>query len=288
MYLFVRVFVPTPRTPIVSSAPSAAAVFAFRCVKYSCDADSIDGTIEVSSAGISSRIAWGGNVNTIAEFTVPEKILLAGFQLEEQGQSPFSAEALIVVSWQKFPRTFGLKGYDEQYPDSNKVLASIMGEKGLARRGWLLKMGQKLYSLSPDGRQAVRRLLDGDAPLKPVRSDRPIKLSKEYDKLMQGLFETSAYEKIREGRQPELTFADACRFWSITENLSGDALDARLDHLRAVLAEVERQIGPGSANLGDGHNINADDLTQMVAIHKHLSERFGRHLTLLRNRVVRP
>src|SRR5216683_468758 len=93
------------------------------------------------------------SVNVVTECTVPEKILLAAYQLEEQGQSPFSAEALIVSSWQKFPRTFGLKGYTDLYPDSNKILSSIMGEKGLARRGWLVKMGQKLYSLTNAGRQ---------------------------------------------------------------------------------------------------------------------------------------
>src|SRR5208283_902556 len=96
------------------------------------------------------------------ECTVPEKILLAAWQLEEQGQSPFSAEALIVAAWQKFPRAFGLKGYADQYPDSNKVLTSIMGEKGLARRGWLAKMGQKLYTLTREGKQTVRRLMQAD------------------------------------------------------------------------------------------------------------------------------
>ena len=84
------------------------------------------------------------NGPNVDEFTVPEKILLAADTLDKQGQSPFSAEALIVVSWQKFPKTFGLKGYADQYPDSNKILSSIMGEKGLARRGWLVKMGQKM------------------------------------------------------------------------------------------------------------------------------------------------
>jgi len=227
-------------------------------------------------------------VTTITECTVPEKILLAAHQLEEQGQSPFSAEALIVAAWQKYPRTFGLKGYDEQYPDSNKVLSSIMGEKGLARRGWLNKMGQKLYSLSSEGRRAVRRLLQGEDQPEAARGDRPIKLSKEYDKLLQGLFVTSAYEKVREARQQELTFADACRFWSITENMSSDALDARLDHLRASLADIERLIGASSANLGDGRNIAAEDLTQLGDIHRNLLQRFGRHLTLLRNRVTRP
>jgi hypothetical protein len=231
----------------------------------------------------------GASVNTIAECTVPEKILLAAFQLEEQGHSPFSAEALIVAAWQKYPRTFGLKGYDEQYPDSNKVLASIMGEKGLTRRGWLSKPAQKLYALTNEGRRVVRRLLHGDdQPAAASKPDRPIRLSKEHDKFMQGLFVTSAYEKFREGRQQELTFADACRFWGITENLSGEALDARLDHVRAALADIERQVGLTSANLGDGHNITLDDVGLMCDIHNHLLQRFGRHLTLLRNRAGRP
>jgi hypothetical protein len=223
-------------------------------------------------------------VNTIADCTVPEKILLAAFQLEQDGQSPFSAEALIVAAWQKYPRTFGLKGYDERYPDSNKVLASIMGEKGLARRGWLAKMGQKLYALTREGRQAVRRLQQGDDEMAPAA---PVKLARDLDRVLQDLFASTAYEKHRAGRQEELKFADACRFWGVTENLSGEALDARLDHLRAVLAEAEGQVGLGSATLGNGRSVTGDDLGALGDVHRHLQERFARHLTLLRNRASR-
>ena len=60
-----------------------------------------------------------------------------------------------MAAWQKFPKTFGLKGYTDQYPDSNKILSSIMGEKGLAGRGWLVKMGQK--ALRPDARRPAGR-----------------------------------------------------------------------------------------------------------------------------------
>src|ERR1700704_3871166 len=118
----------------------------------------------------------GSRVNIVAECTVPEKILLAAYNLEEHGQSPFSAEALIVAAWQKFPRTFGLKGYADQYPDSNKVLTSIMGEKGLAKRGWLAKMGQKLYTLTREGRQSVRRLSQTDEATAAPAADRPTKI----------------------------------------------------------------------------------------------------------------
>jgi hypothetical protein len=226
-------------------------------------------------------------VNIVVDTTLPEKILLAAFQLEEAGQSPFSAEALIVCSWQQYPQTFGLKGYAEQYPDSNKVLSSIMGEKGLAKRGWLIKMGQKLYALTREGRGVIRRLLqEEDAPRQDVAS-RPTSVSKEQDKLLQGLFQSTALLKFQEGRKLEWTFADACRYWGITENMQGDVLDARLDHVRANLADIERQLGTGSATLSDGRSISGEDISMLYDIHNQMHTRFGRHLTLLRSRTAR-
>lgn len=220
-------------------------------------------------------------MNTVAECTVPEKILLAAYELEDQGQSPFSAETLIVASWQKFPKTFGLKGYADQYPDSNKVLTSIMGVKGLAGRGWLAKEGQKLYSLSRDGKQVVRRLLhDGDSPPPEVSS----KLSRDLEKLLMSLFDSSASQKYLEGLKQELTFADACRFWGISESLHGEALDARLNRMRAGLSDIDRSIGATGIDLSNGRSVTASDVAQLHKVDDYLKERFGRHLTLLRNR----
>jgi hypothetical protein len=223
-------------------------------------------------------------VNTIADCTVPEKILLAAFQLEEAGQSPFSAETLIVSVWQQFPRTFGLKGYADQHPDSNKVLSSLMGEKGLARRGWLNKMGQKLYALTREGRQLVRRLRNDDPPPLPTEN---VKLPRDQDKLLQTLFASTAVRKYQDNRKPELTFADACRFWSITENLQGAALDDRLALMRATLGDIERTIGQSKTALSDGRLLTGDDANMLCDLHLYLEERFSRHLTLLRNRVAR-
>jgi hypothetical protein len=190
-----------------------------------------------------------------------------------------------VASWQKFPKTFGLKGYADQYPDSNKVLSCIMGERGLARRGWLSKMGQKLYSLTKEGRNVVGRLKEGGE--QPTVSSGIVKLSRDQEKYLQTLFGSSAAQKFEEGLKDELTFADACRFWGITENLHGEALTARLDRLRASLADIERVLGTGTAELANGRSVSKDDLSLLIAVHEYLEERFARHLTLLRNRVVR-
>jgi hypothetical protein len=222
-------------------------------------------------------------VNRLAECTLPEKILLAASQLEEQGQSPFSAEALIVTAWKKYPRTFGLKGYEDLYPDSNKVLAGIMGEKGLPGRGWMVKVGQKQYSLTRDGRQIVRKLLQGEE-VPPLTARRSVpQLSREQDLLLQQLLASAAYQKLAQGRESEWTFSEACRFWSIGDQVGG-AIDTRLDHLQAQLTEIERTLAGRAAVLGNGREITGRDVGQVCDLHQQLEQRFVRHLTLLRNR----
>lgn len=218
----------------------------------------------------------------VDEFTVPEKILLAADSLDKQGQSPFSAEALIVASWVKFPKTFGLKGFAEQYPDSNKILSSIMGEKGLARRGWLVKMGQKLYALTREGRTVVRRVMlqEEEAPAPSTL----LRLGRDQEKFTQGLLDSSAVQKFEENRKGELTFADACRFWGITENMKGDQLDTRLEQVGTYLTEMDRQFAENDAELTNGRVVTAGDIRVLTNIHRYMEDRFDRHLNLLRSR----
>jgi hypothetical protein len=220
----------------------------------------------------------------VEEFTVPEKILLAADSLDKEGQSPFSAEALIVASWQKFPKTFGLKGYADQYPDSNKILSSIMGEKGLARRGWLVKMGQKMYALTRDGRQVVRRVLLEEEEEHPGPN---IRLSRDMEKFVLGLLESGAVQKFDENRKADLTFADACRFWGVSENMKGEALDARIVQVQGCLAELDRTLADADAELGTGRLLIASDIRFLTNVHRYMEDRFDRHLNLLRTRAVK-
>src|SRR5262249_46501680 len=171
---------------------------------------------------------------------------------------------------------------------SNKVLASIMGEKGLARRGWLVKMGQKLYALTREGRQVVRKLLHegGEAPAAGAAG--PVKLSKEQEKFLQTLFASSALEKLLQGHKQDINFADASRFWGFTQNVQGEAVESRLTRVRASLADVDRLLGAGgTAVLSNGRSVSGEEVGQLCDLHTYMEEKFDRVLSLLRSRAGR-
>lgn len=227
------------------------------------------------------------SVNAVAELTVSQKILLAADRLETAGTTPFSAEALIVSSWEDSPRTFGLKGYVEQYPDSNRVLACIMGERGLARRGWLEKRGQKLYSLSRQGKDEARRIRDGDdspTPSPRRRNLAQIKVPKDLEQYLVGLFTTTAFRRYEEGMKREITYRDACRFWGLPETAAGDAVDKALDKVPATLTAVEALLVGGSVELGNGQSVSQEDLRGLAVVHRFLAEQFARHLSQQRDK----
>ena len=94
-----------------------------------------------------------------------------------------------------------------------------MGERGLTRRGWLAKMGQKLYTLTREGSQVVLRLQQGDEPPPTAAS---VRIARDLEKHLLALFSSHVVQKFEEGLKEEVTFAEACRFWGITENLHGE------------------------------------------------------------------
>ncbi len=220
---------------------------------------------------------------SVAQYTVSEKILLAAFELDADGNSPFSAESLIVHSWKLFPRTFGLKGYAESYPDSNKVLTSIMGERGLARKGWLIKMGQKLYALTRDGKRMVARLKGEEEPDLEHR----LTLPPEDDRFLLQLLNSTAYQKFESNQKNDLAFADACRFWDITQNLKGDALDDRLTSIDRKFNDLEQLLSQEDGELVSGKVVSAGDVRVLRNLHSFMQDRFESVLKLLRSRSTR-
>lgn len=92
-----------------------------------------------------------------AELTVRQKILMAAVSLASDTEA-FTVEDLIVRSWEQFPESFSLRGYQTRHPDSNRVLAKLSGTDGLCGLGWLEHSDQRMYRMTRKGRLVAKQL----------------------------------------------------------------------------------------------------------------------------------
>jgi hypothetical protein len=215
--------------------------------------------------------------------TVVEKILLAAHELEERGQSPFTAEQLIVKAWEMDRDLFGLQGYSSRYPDSNRVLTNIMGRKGLAGRGWIERVAEKKYRLTAGGARAALKLgqTDTAGPGYAGALSR-----KEIDVLVR-MLESTAFEKKSKG-DDDIIFRDACAFWGISNYSNAKTLRDRFVEIRDVLKAIDEAIEETST-----HEIALPDRKRVIDektvvglrdTHEVLQKTFFNELEVIRKR----
>ena len=143
-------------------------------------------------------------------------------------------------------------------------------------------MGQKLYAITREGKHAVRKLLQEEP--EPTASAPTVRLRADLEKQLVTLLDSTAVQKFEERRKNDLTFADACRFWAITENMRGDTLDDQFSKFDKDLLELERIIAVNEIELTNGRMVSPGDVRVLSNIHRYMEDRFSRHLNLLLSR----
>ena len=215
------------------------------------------------------------------KLTKADKLLLSAAKLEERGERPFSAEQLAVEGWRQFPEDFALQGYP-QYPDSNRVYSLIMGSKPLRNRGWLRKVGTKMYQLSEAGMIAAESLEDKSDSTQQVGSS----LSRQQKALLNRLNSAAATRKVREEDPDSLVFSDACAFWQISSRSNSKTFNTRVESIESVLDAAE-QVVPSNAIIvmgrGDGE-INANMIALLQETHTLMLEKFEEEIEIIQAR----
>src|SRR5260370_91782 len=81
--------------------------------------------------------------------------------------------------------------------------------------------------MAVEGHSFGRKLRQGERP----DPEAPTDISGEHDKLLLHLRGTPAVQKYDDDRRNDLKFGDACRFWSISEEMQGESLDSKLNRI---------------------------------------------------------
>lgn len=207
-----------------------------------------------------------------------DRILLAAAELGEGGA--FTAEELIVKAWQKYPDHFGLQGFADRYPDSNRVLSKIMGKGSALRcRGLLRKVGQKRYLVTDAGQIAAQALGEvGEAS-----GQRLAELTRPLASALHRMLKSPALEKFR--RSQPLSFSDVSSFWNISPRSSAFQLADRTQEARsAIQIALKRAATSGTVALPGGVTVSDADLRLLVELGDHIREEFASELDVIRLR----
>ena len=225
-------------------------------------------------------------MNNIKRLSVVDKLLISAHKLEESGLSPFSAEDLVVEAWKNYPDVFGLTGYRDNggnlmYPDSNRVFAEIMGSKPIRKRGYLKKVGKKLYELTESGHEEALRIKDF-APSKPIKK---ISLSREIENELRRLLKTRAYEKAINQQLDEITFFDSCSFWRISPRSSAIEFEGKIANIYSILKKVEEVFKEEFFTFEHGGKpLKISDIELIKDLNVYLLDEFHTEIEIIKSR----
>lgn len=217
-----------------------------------------------------------------------EMVLLAAY--ERWPDMEFTSEELVIACWQQYPDSFGLQGYSDKYPDSNIVYRHIMGKGSIVKKQrWLSQKGQKRYIVTPAGVNhalGLRGVTDSRPELQRYRIDR------FYEQILLRVFTGTAWTKFRSGKIEELTFTDACGFWSINPRSSGEQYMHAKSDLAEAITVTRRHIKHISdsnrkVTLASKVSVSSQDLEQLEILEKELQTRFKDQIDLINRRSIR-
>ena len=214
-----------------------------------------------------------------------EMVLLAAY--DKWPESEFTAEELVVACWQQYPDSFGLQGYSHKYPDANIVYRHIMGKSSIVKKQrWLSQKSQKRYALTPAGTNHVLKIRGIDSQRAEIQQHR---IDRFYEQVLLRVLNGSAWNKFKNNQINDLTFTDACGFWSISPRYSGEQYKAARHDLAEAISTVKRHLDEGNSEitLASRVSVSLKDLNNLETLEKELDTRFKDQLNLINRRSVK-
>jgi hypothetical protein len=154
-----------------------------------------------------------------------------------------------------------------------------MGTKPMRQRGYLVKVGNKLYQLTEAGVQYAGGLRPQTIGIEKVGLARPLK-----DEL-QRLLKAKATYKLKTGRIDEITFPDACGFWKISARSTSIDFTGRYNNIEKLIASAKTATQEKGIVLRHGSDtITLNDVNNLQEVHHLMRERFAAEIEVILRR----
>lgn len=213
------------------------------------------------------------------EFTMPQSALIALCRADPSGARVFSDADVSVLAWEHDRSKFSLVGYN--YPDSNKVLALLMGARGLVAKGYVEKVGLRRYRLTPAGVALGRRLVESSSSSAEVpvsRRIRSVSVPSDIDAYLSCALSSRAFTLYGAGMKAQIEVSDAKNFWGETRGANcSDTLVASEKFNNCLILARDYFVGD-SLRLEGGREVSQAELDKLRDISLWLHSKFSGEL----------
>jgi hypothetical protein len=212
-----------------------------------------------------------------------DQILLAALACSGGDLSKtFTFEELLVEAWKRDPQAWGLRGFESEHPDSERIHRELdsrgKGNKGVVAQGALEKAGARVYRLTAKGLNAASGLAPEDAGLRQ-KADRILEAR------IRSILEHPTFIAWLKDANTPRHFRDAGHFWGVAPGTPPRVIRDRLqeidDTLHDALELLDRK-GVEEVLEGRGQLLfDRTDLLRSIEFNQTLKQRFAKDLRLL-------
>lgn len=194
----------------------------------------------------------------------------------------FSFEDLLVQAWREDPSSWGLRGYEDEHPDPERLHREVdsrgKGQEGLVGTGMLKKVETRVYRLTPKGMVVA-------ASAAPDSSEERRGVERTFEGEVRRIIEHPVFVGwLKEPSTPG-RFREAGRFWGVAAGMPPGTVRERVsgveDTLNAALELLEERDAVRVGRSGGKSLYEREDIVRALDFQEAMKRRFVKDLQLL-------
>jgi hypothetical protein len=232
-------------------------------------------------------ISAGTKKETPRRASLREQVLLAALDCSGGDlEKTFTAEDLLVAAWKRDRVAWGLRGYEQEYPDADRLRKEIDSRgaregspsTGLVASGLLLRVRQRIYRLTPAGLAAAAEVVGAEP-------DTRGKAERALADAVDAILSHSVFRGWLKDPGSPKHFRDAGHFWGVAPGTPARVIQTRiLDVDRTLEKALSLLDADGTDEVTARHGkalYDRSDIERAVNFQAMLKERFAKDLATL-------
>lgn len=218
-----------------------------------------------------------------------DKILLAALDCSKgETDRRFTGEELLVAAWKQDPYAWGLRGFETEHPDLEKLRKEIdsrgksTGSQSLVNNGFLSKYEGRIYTLTAKGLAAAARLeRAGDGVDDTVQA----KVGRVLHSKIKAILDNPVFSAWQKDHAHPKHFRDAGYFWGIAPGTPAKTVRQRLAEVDDNLSSAAQFLSDrGVSEVADARGrilFEKTDIDRCMEFQQTLKDRFAKELAIL-------